>query len=80
MLGATVERLTRALLSAGMLQTRLSAIGTTAMRVAEARVTALVAQAFAFSVSQQREINRSFLPQIQEKMHQGYVNAVAAPV
>ena len=79
-LRATVQRLTKALIRTGMVEKRLNAIGTTATRVAGARVTAIVNQAYSYSVAQQREINRSFLPQIQEKMQQGYVDAVHAPV
>ena len=80
MLGLSIQRLTQALITAGMMGTRLNAIGVTAARVAGAKVTAIKNQAYTFAVSQQREINRSFLPQIQERMQQGYQNAVAAPV
>lgn len=80
MITVTIDRLNKALRSTGMTASRLSAIGTTAIRMAGARATAMVTQALSFAVKQQREINRSFLPQIQEKMHEGYTRAQLAPV
>ena len=71
----TIKNITTAFGKNDLSKTRLKAIATTATRVAEAKLTAMVNSCKRFSVSQQRQINRSFLESIQIKMQEGYRSA-----
>ena len=71
----TIKGITAAFVKNGLAKIRLKAIGTTATRAAVTELAVMVNSCKSFSVSQQREINRSFKEVIVKKMGDGYQSA-----